>query len=208
MPSWPVFWWLTSLQLQSLRLPSSRLPSLRPVCGQCLRGQHLWGRCLCSKVLWGRHPLGLRLCGRHLQTGVFAAGVFVACVFAAGIFVIKILAAKIPATKTPASKSLAAKTLAAKTKYDDIKIVSSFWTVIGIKTSRFVKNDQIYWKEIFTAVTLLKHIEHSDDWFSWYNNQLVISKIFNFKKLYLRIFKKEQKYTSKRSQKIRKYNLK
>ena len=159
-------------------LQSLRLPSLRPVCGQCLWGQHLWGWCLCGKILWGRHPLGLPLCGWHLQTGVFVAGVFAGCVFAAGIFVVKILAAKIPATKTPASKSLAVKTLAAKTKYDDIKIVSSFWTVIGIKTSRFVKNDQIYWKEIFTALTLLKYIENSDDWFSWYNNQLVISKIF------------------------------
>ena len=162
-------------------LQSLRLPSLRPVCGQCLWGQHLWGWCLCGKILWGRHPLGLPLCGWHLQTGVFVAGVFAGCVFAAGIFVVKILAAKIPATKTPASKSLAVKTLAAKTKYDDIKIVSSFWTVIGIKTSRFVKNDQIYWKEIFTALTLLKYIEHSDDWFSWYNNQLVISNFLTSK---------------------------
>ena len=31
-----------------------------------------------------------------------------------------------------AAKTLAAKTLAAKTKYDEIKIISSFWTVIGI----------------------------------------------------------------------------
>ena len=78
------------------------------------------------------------------RANVFAASAFAACafelgVFAAGVFVVKILAAKIPAAKTPASK-----TLATKTKYDDIKIVSSFWTVIGIKTSRFVKNDQIY----------------------------------------------------------------
>ena len=79
-----------------------------------------------------------------LAANVFAASAFAACafaagVFAAGVFVVKILAAKIPAAQTPASK-----TLATKTKYDDIKIVSSFWTVIGIKTSRFVKNDQIY----------------------------------------------------------------
>ena len=72
---------------------------------------------------------------------VFAAGAFAASTFASGVFAASVWATKIPAAKTPA-----------KTKYDDIKIVSSFWTTIGIKTSKFVKNVQIYWKEIFTAV--------------------------------------------------------
>ena len=40
-----------------------------------------------------------------------------------------------------AAKNLTAKTLAAKTKYDEIKILSSFWTASGIKNSKFVKND-------------------------------------------------------------------
>ena len=77
------------------------------------------------------------------------------------MFVVKVSAAKIPAAKIPAlmmlaAKILAAKTLAAKTNYDEIKIVSSFWTAIGIKNSKFVKNDYIHRKEIFTSVTLLK----------------------------------------------------
>ena len=89
----------------------------------------------------------------------------------AGVFVVKITATKIPATRTPASKTLAAKTLtaktlAAKTKYDEIKIHSSFWTASGYKSSKLVKNDQIHGKEIFSSVTLLEYIGHSDDWFS------------------------------------------
>ena len=51
------------------------------------------------------------------------------------------LAAKTLAVKTLAAKRLAAKKLAAKTKYDEIKILSSFWTASGIKNSKFVKND-------------------------------------------------------------------
>ena len=56
----------------------------------------------------------------------------------AGVFVVKISATKMLATRT---QILAAKTLAAKTKYDEIKILSSFWTASGIKNSKFVKND-------------------------------------------------------------------
>ena len=40
-----------------------------------------------------------------------------------------------------AAKTLAAKTLAAKTKYDEIKILSSFWTASEFKNQKFVKND-------------------------------------------------------------------
>ena len=45
------------------------------------------------------------------------------------------------AAKTLVAKTLAVKTMAAKTKYDEIKILSSFWTASGIKNSKFVKND-------------------------------------------------------------------
>ena len=55
----------------------------------------------------------------------------------------KTLATKTLAAKTLAAKTLAAKTLAAKTEYDEIKILSSFWTASGIKNSNFVKKYQI-----------------------------------------------------------------
>ena len=79
-------------------------------------------------------------------TGVFAADVFAAVAFAAVPFAACVFVARVymdgPRCQLLGRQQmLAAKTLAAKTKYDEIKILSSFWTASGIKNSKFVKND-------------------------------------------------------------------